>query len=368
MVKAPKPASTNDGLSLLSSLLISVYSKLVPKRALFSNLTFELNPELKISVKGFIIFKRQEPQKSSYVYLDGETPVIATGKTKTPESNANAGENSATDENKRRYEIRKAYKFGGEQVLFTPEEMKEILNFGEPVIRLIGFKPISMLPKWATLRPSTFIYPSEEDYIGSTRTFAALQQSLVKKKKMAIVWYISRRNAAPVMAALLPGEEEVGSQGEQTLPPGLWLVQLPFVDDVRSLPDVPNDWVFAPDVLKDKMRDVMQQLQLPGGRYDPSKYPNPALQWHYRILQALALEEDVPQQPDDKTVPKYRQIDKVCSRLTLPECIANKVLNSALDIWSSTGARPSKTSSTSTSRHASMPAVRYLYLRRKPSA
>lgn len=36
-----------------------------------------------------------------------------------------------------------------------------------------------------------------------------------------------------------------------------------------------------------------------------------ALQWHYRILQALALDEDHPGNPEDKTVPKYRQIDKV---------------------------------------------------------
>lgn len=39
----------------------------------------------------------------------------------------------------------------------------------------------------------------------------------------------------------------------------------------------------------------------------------PALQWHYRILQALALDEDLPEKPEDKTIPKYRQIDKVRS-------------------------------------------------------
>lgn len=44
--------------------------------------------------------------------------------------------------------------------------------------------------------------------------------------------------------------------------------------------------------------------------YDPSKYPNPSLQWFYRILQAMALDEDIPQKPDDKTLPRYRQIDK----------------------------------------------------------
>lgn len=40
---------------------------------------------------------------------------------------------------------------------------------------------------------------------------------------------------------------------------------------------------------------------------------NVALQWHYRILQALALDEDHPGEPEDKTKPKYRQIDKVGS-------------------------------------------------------
>jgi len=51
-------------------------------------------------------------------------------------------------------------------------------------------------------------------------------------------------------------------------------------------------------------------LNLPKGLYDPSKYPNPSLQWHYRILQALALDEELPEKPEDKTIPKYKQIDK----------------------------------------------------------
>jgi ATP-dependent DNA helicase 2 subunit 1 len=34
------------------------------------------------------------------------------------------------------------------------------------------------------------------------------------------------------------------------------------------------------------------------------------LQWFYKILQALALDEDIPQKPEDKTLPRYRQIVK----------------------------------------------------------
>lgn len=44
--------------------------------------------------------------------------------------------------------------------------------------------------------------------------------------------------------------------------------------------------------------------------YNPLKYPNPSLQWHYKVLQAMALDEDTPEKFDDATIPKYRQIDK----------------------------------------------------------
>jgi ATP-dependent DNA helicase 2 subunit 1 len=62
--------------------------------------------------------------------------------------------------------------------------------------------------------------------------------------------------------------------------------------------------------LSDEEKKVIKQLQLPKAVYDQSKYPNPALQWHYKILQVLALGEELPDKPEDKTIPKFRQIDK----------------------------------------------------------
>ncbi|KAB8772362.1 hypothetical protein FH972_026652 [Carpinus fangiana] len=298
---AVRASTSDDGISLLQSLLSAIQSKSAPKRALFS-LPLELSPDFRISVKGYILFKRQEPARSTYIWLDGETPQIVTATTtRLAENTAHPIEN---------LEVKKAFKFGGENVLFAPEELKALRSsFGDPVIRVIGFKKRSLLPIWANLRPATFIYPSDEDYIGSTRTFSALHQSLLAKDKMAIVWYVARRNAAPVIAALLPGHEELGEMGEQQMPAGLWIVPIPFADDIRANPDMPTN-LSAPDVLKDKMRLVVQQLQLPKAVYDPARYPNPALQWHYKILKALALEEDLPEEATDMTVPKYKQIDK----------------------------------------------------------
>ncbi|KAF1344496.1 putative DSB repair complex subunit Ku70 [Delphinella strobiligena] len=300
MTKASKAAASGDGFTLLQSLLSNINSRAAPRRALFSNLPFDIGPGLKITVKGYIILKRQEPSRASYIYLEGEKPQIAVGS-----STLQADDTARTVE---RTEVRKAYKFGGETVTFTPEEMLEIRNFGDPVLRIIGFKPMSMLPIWANTRPSTFIYPSEEEVVGSTRVFSALHQKLLKDDKMGVAWYIPRKNATPVLAAVIPGAERHDEDDVQVMPPGLWIHPLPYADDVRQIPE--QNVIRAPDDLIDQMRVVCQQLMLPKGVYDPHKYPNPSLQWFYRILQALALEEDLPEKPDDKTLPKWRQVDK----------------------------------------------------------
>lgn len=199
------------------------------------------------------------------MWLGGEQPQIANGVTTL------LADDTAREVEK--WEIRKAYKFGGEQISFTQEEQKSLRDFGDPVIRIIGFQPHSALPFWASMKHPTFLYPSEEDFVGSTRVFSALHQTLLKQKKMAIVWFIPRRNAAPVIAAMIPGEEKLDGHGIQMIPAGMWILPLPFADDIRQSPE--TNHLTAPDPLVDKMRTVIQQLQLPKGQYDPQRYPNP---------------------------------------------------------------------------------------------
>ena len=228
-------------------------------------MTLELGPGCSISVKGFILFKRQEPARSSFIWLGGEKPQLVKGVTTQLADDAARPVEKA--------EIRKAYRFGGEEVVFTPEEITSLRDFGGPVVRVVGFKPMSMLPIWASLKQSTFVYPSEEDYVGSTRVFSALHQKLLEDDKMGLAWFVARKNAAPVMAALLPGPERLGPHDDQIVPPGMWIVPLPFADDIRQDPD--TVLVRSPDGLVDIMRAVVETLQLPKGQYDPERYPNP---------------------------------------------------------------------------------------------
>ena len=299
-----------DGITLLQSLLSTIAAKITPKRALFSSVPLELAPNLRISVKGYLLYKHQKPARSCYIYLEGETPQIAKGQRTQL---AEAGEAV------QKTDIKKAFTFGGEKIVFSEEELKAIRNFGDPIIRIVGFKPMSKLPFWANIKNSTFIYPSEEDYIGSTRVYSALHHKLSKDQIFGLCWFVPRRNATPVMAALIATVSVADTEDKRNpaavsitgAPQGLHLIPLPFADDIRQNPPSLHETPLrAPDALVDAMRPIIQQLNLPKGVYDPSRYPNPSLQWHYRILQALALEEDLPEKHEDKTVPKFRQIDK----------------------------------------------------------
>ena len=225
----------------------------------------ELGPDFRISVSGYHLFRRQQPARSGYVWLEGEHPQMAHG-----ETTAIADDTARTVE---KWEIKKAYKFGGDQVIFTPEELKSLRDFGDPVIRIIGFKPLSALPFWANVKHPFFIYPSEADYVGSTRVFAALHRKLLRDRKAALVWFIPRKASGPVLGALMAGPEKVDEYGVQKVPPGMWIIPLPFADDVRQNPE--TRLTVAPEPLIDKMRYVVQQLQLPKAIYDPSRYPNP---------------------------------------------------------------------------------------------
>ncbi|TVY52435.1 ATP-dependent DNA helicase II subunit 1 [Lachnellula cervina] len=294
-------SSGGDGINLLSDLISDINSKQFTKRSLFSNMKFEIGPEFNISVKGYNLLQTAKPAKQDWIYQGGETNQIVKPKSERLNDDVNPVEKD---------EIKKAYKFGGTQILFTSEDQEKLRSFGKPGIRIIGFKPQSMLPFWASVKKSTFIYPSEEGFVGSSRVFSALWQKLIKDKIMGLAWFIARQNSSPTIVVILPSEERLSeTTGLQLNPAGLWLYPLPFIDDIRSAPDQPTP-VLSPENLTDEMRTVIQQLQLPKGIYDPSKYPNPSLQWHYKILQAMALEEEIPVTPEDKTVPKYRQVEK----------------------------------------------------------
>src|SRR5690606_22278499 len=67
---------TNDGKLRLKEMIRNINSKTTAKRALFSN-TLEIAPGLKIGVKGYLLFKKQEPQRACWIYSRSEELHVA---------------------------------------------------------------------------------------------------------------------------------------------------------------------------------------------------------------------------------------------------------------------------------------------------
>jgi ATP-dependent DNA helicase 2 subunit 1 len=259
-----KTTAAGDGIALLEALLTTINVRIVSQRAQFT-LPLEMGTGLTIGVKGYPMIKRQEILKSCWIWVGGEQLQVAVGTT------TNIAEDTARTVTND--EIRKAYTFGGEQLFFDDDDMKWLRYFGEPAINIIGFKPLSMLPPWANTRTPTFLRAEETNFVGSSRVFSALYQKLFADQKFALTWTITRRNVMPMLAALVPGSEKLHDSGEQYVPEGLWLVPLPYRDDIRQNPETPL--VRAPARLVDRMKLVLNQMRLPGEVYDPRKYPNP---------------------------------------------------------------------------------------------
>ena len=52
--------------------------------------------------------------------------------------------------------------FFSENIKLSVDELSEIKRVSTGNLRLLGFKPLSCLKDYHNLRPSTFLYPSEE--------------------------------------------------------------------------------------------------------------------------------------------------------------------------------------------------------------
>jgi len=212
-------------------------------------------------------------------------------------------------------DIKKGIAYGGRNLLFEEDELRKMKDFGSGSdsgsgIQLLGFKPLSRLRRHHHIGPSSFLYPDEASTEGSTRLFVALLRRCSERRKMALVRIVPRQHSAPIMAALIPQEEERGEDGLQILPGGFWVKPLPFSDDCRDLSSViPLDSEQNKQDIeetKDITDKIVKKLTF---KFDPRNFENPALRTHYNVIESLALGREA-QPVEDSTKPPIERIDK----------------------------------------------------------
>ncbi|EJT98331.1 ku70-like protein [Dacryopinax primogenitus] len=342
-------SSTGEGdlVSGFEELLREMQVREIPRRTLF-HVPLILAEGITIDIKGYGLVTVQSKGQYKYLadrdgmlkeatvkttYIDkddqGEVPktdiryALPFGKTWGDEQQDEPMEVDETEEKKPKMRGRRGNILVVEgvpavtrhEVLFTPERMKELRSMVlEPSIKLLGFKDRGELTFFDNVKHSVFIYPSEDDYTGSTRTFAALLQSLIKKDKIGIALSVTRRGYTPQFVALLPRQEELDSDtGAQLLPPGLHMIPFPFADDIRE--SAYDQLMQCTEHEKDAALAWINKLTIRAG-YDADNYPNPTLRLHYKNLEAAAFNEAFdPSEFEDLTVPNYASIQKRAGKL-----------------------------------------------------
>ncbi|QSL64428.1 hypothetical protein MERGE_001729 [Pneumocystis wakefieldiae] len=256
-----------------------------PKRFLFE-CPLQIAPNLDIDVRGYILFRKRGPLKTQIVYIKTEEPQIVKTvvnyvckKTSTPLKNE---------------DIKLAYDFGGKKILFSEEQLSLLHFYEDPIIRILGFKSLDQLNFWENVHSSYFLYPIDKKNLNSSNLFASLARTLYKLNKTAIAWFRPYKNSNPRICALVSNFNFDKKDNDYEFPRGLFAIILPFLDDIRQNPI--QESVKAPDVLIDKMSEVIERLMI--HPYNPLDYKNPV------------LGEDFPLDIIDKTIPDYHLINK----------------------------------------------------------
>eukprot|EP00833_Pecoramyces_ruminatium_P009181 jgi/Orpsp1_1/1183213/evm.model.c7180000084270.1 len=281
----------------LDQLVTKIHQKEVKKRSLFK-IPFHISENLTIGVEGFNIVSEQK--KNSYIWIDDNSGKVADLST-TWICHDTTQPLFPSD-------FKYSYSYGGKLVVFTKDELLKIRNFGKPGLTLLGFKPISKLKFQYNIKHPYFIYPDENQYIGSYSVFAYLLETMNKMKKIAICNFIPRSNSSPRLVALLPQIEERDDNDIQIVPPGFNVIPLPFADDIRNVKNNPCER--ASEELDTKFGKIVKEINKNEG-YNPRTINNPYLQKFYLNLQTIALNRDEIEDIKDDTMFQFNIDDKI---------------------------------------------------------
>ncbi|KAK4795910.1 hypothetical protein SAY86_028236 [Trapa natans] len=261
------------------------------KKRIVRRLTFSIVNGLSIEVNTYALVRPLVP--GSVVWLDS----VTNQPLKIERSFICADTGALVQEPTKRF-----FPYKNMNIKFSVEELADIKRVSNDQLRLLGFKPLSCLKDYHNLRPSTFIFPTDQELIGSTTIFIALHRSMLRLQRFAVAYY--GISSHPRLVALI-AQDEIKDVGVQVEPPGMHMIYLPYADDVRHIEELH----LSPETLAHQASEeqinraaaLMKRMDLKD--FSVCQLGNPALQRHYGILQALALEEDDLPEIKDETNP-----------------------------------------------------------------
>eukprot|EP00127_Corallochytrium_limacisporum_P005889 Clim_evm34s214 gene=Clim_evmTU34s214 len=287
----------------LKELTAKVNDRTVRKRAL-TRLPFRMGfgAEFGVALYKLVTEKGTASSKINYIWLTkkDEKPVQARTRWLDKETGMLLKD----------FDMRYTLKYGGELATFSREEVQRMKRIAPPGLQLMGFKPVDRLALHHNVKSGYFLYPDESVLLGSTTAFLALHASMLKKSVMGVCLFVPRWTGVPRFVALVPQQEVRNENGNQEMPPGFHIIQMPYADDIRDLklevvhedkmPQVQKATSMARDIIK----SVQMREWIP--TYDP------VIRKHFAHVQAQALQLDELEWEDlkdDGTLPNVDCLD-----------------------------------------------------------
>ncbi|CAG4947551.1 unnamed protein product [Colias eurytheme] len=269
------------------------------RRLAVANLTFEIGDGFSISLGIYSLIRKAGYSYHKKADLDRESNAIVSSVTKTTKVCVDSEDTETPKELPLlKSEVLFYQEYGGERIEFTSSEMNTIKNpFGPPMMKLLGFKPATMIckEKWF-LKMGYFLYPNEKIIEGSTVAFKAMHKACSDMNMIAICILCTRVNARHTVVALNPCRNPLDLDVEV----GFDVIHIPFVEHVRDLNLQDGDEEPVEQAHKVVMKDILTAIQFD---YKPDMFLNPKLQSEYRAIEAIALEEEDVEPFVDTTKP-----------------------------------------------------------------
>lgn len=223
--------------------------------------------------------------------------------------------------------LAKVYPYGDLDINLSEKEVAEIKECyaeDESFLKVIGFKlKDKCLHYYNNIDKPTFVVPDETRFEGSIKTLSSLFTMMRKKSKVAIIWGKLKTNSNPALFMLSPSDDLSPNEG-------FYLYRVPFLDEVRRFPSTLacDQSIQANDYknLKEVTAKIVGFFSLRSG-YEPSKFRNPALQRHFKVLHDYLLQvEEIPEKDDESSL-KSKRLDEDDSLRRISQ-IRDKIMDS----------------------------------------
>lgn len=164
-----------------------------------------------------------------------------------------------------------------------------------PFVNMLYCIPRSALKLDMQMKDSSFLFPDDSTVSGSMSLFRCLLRQLVDKGLVAVGHMLRTAGAEARLVALYPCDEKTDAEGYMELPGGLYIIPLPFIQDIRGVAEPAADMADMDE--KAASAEVLAAVDLVNAMQFNSSFrytdlESPGIQYFYSMLQAIALADD----------------------------------------------------------------------------